>query len=318
MKKIILIIAVVLFTNFSFAQNDLGKLDDVGKISLTPVLPASMSNLPDEAKNMLLNKLQQIVTKNGMGGVAIDPNFIITATIDVESKDITSTAPPMIAMKLNINMYVIDYQNQTTLAEVSTSVKGVGKTEEKAYIEGIKTINVKSTSYKKLITTGKEKIVEYYNTNCDVLMKKAQALSSQEKYEEAISLLMSVPEVCMECYSNAMDAVGPIHKLMVSENCNQYLDAAKAAWLNNDLETARRNLVLIEPGTKCYDSGVELAKKINTESGNSSSNTQNDAGGAIQMRKTGDPAPAKAVEENAKEIAVKNKTTADYNVDFIK
>lgn len=319
MKKILLLIVAALLTNISFAQNDLGKLDDIGKISLTPVLADDMGNVPTAARKMLLNKLQQIATRNGLGGVALDPNFIITATVDEESKDVTSTAPPMIALRLNINLYIIDYANKTTLAQVSKSVKGVGKNETKAYIQGIKTLNPKSTAFRKLVKDGKEKIVEYYNTNCDIIMKKADALKSQEKYEEAISLLMSVPEVCMECYADAMDAVGPIHKEMVSQNCNNYLETAKQSWLDGNLEYARRNLMLIEPGTKCYESATALAEKINRELENAKNNTSNESDAdPISMRKPGEPAPAAAVEMHAKEIAVKNKKSEDYNMDFVK
>ncbi len=318
MKKILLIIAVVLFANFSFAQNDLGKLDDVGKISLTPVLPASLANMPTEAANMLLNKLMQIAVKNGLGGVALDPNFIITATIDVESKDVTSTAPPMIAMKLNINFYIVDYANKTTLAEFSRTAKGVGKTDEKAYIEAIKGIDPKASAFKKFVATGKEKIVEYYNTNCDILMKKAETLSNTGKYEESIGLLMAVPDVCLECYAKAMDAVVVVHKKMVSSNCNQYLEAAKTAWLNYDLETARRNLVLIESGSQCYDSGVELSTKINAELANGVEIAGEGNGGAIEMRVPGEQAPKDVVVTSAKAVAVKNVKQEEYTVDFIK
>jgi len=315
MKKIILILAVVLFANFSFAQNDLDKLDDIGKISLTPVLPASLADMPTEAANMLLNKLMLIAVKNGLGGVAIDPNFIITATVDVESKDVTSTAPPQIAMKLNINFYIVDYANKTTLAEFSRIAKGVGKTEEKAYIEAIKGIDPKASAFKKFVTTGKEEIVKYYNANCAVMMKKADALSNLGKYEEAISLLMAVPEVCLECYSSAMDAVVPINKKMISSNCNQYLEAAKTAWLNYDLETARRNLVLIESGSQCYDAGIELSKKINSEIG-TASNT--DAMNPIEMRKPGESVLKEDVINSAKKTAADNVKQEDYNVNFIK
>jgi hypothetical protein len=320
MKKIFLIIITVLAMNFSFAQNDLGKLDDVGKISLTPVLPEVLADMPQGAKNMLFNKLMQIAVKNGLGGVAYEPNFIITATVDVESKDVTSSA--LIALKLNMNFYIIDYANETILAEFSRTAKGVGKTDEKAYIEAIKTIDPKASEFKKFVNTGKEKIVEYYNTKCDVILKNAETLSNTGKYEEAIVTLMSVPEVCMECYTQAMDAVVPIHKKMVSANCNQYLEAAKQAWLNQDLETARRNLVLIEAGSQCYDAGFELSKKINSELGSVSNenSNQNDGNKPIVMRKAEEPASKGDVISDAKKTVVNNSNgnTQEYNLEFVK
>jgi len=115
-----------------------------------------------------------------------------------------------------------------------------------------------------------------------------------------------------------MDAVVVVHKKMVSSNCNQYLEAAKTAWLNYDLETARRNLVLIESGSQCYDSGVELSTKINAELANGVEIAGEGNGGAIEMRVPGEQAPKDVVVTSAKAVAVKNVKQEEYTVDFIK
>ena len=91
-----------------FAQNDLGTLDDIGRVSLTPVLAKDLGKMPTEAQNMLLSKLRQIATKNGLGGTSVTPQFIITATVSVVTKDVTETAPPMIAYNLEANFYIVD------------------------------------------------------------------------------------------------------------------------------------------------------------------------------------------------------------------
>jgi len=263
MKKLIIILSVLMLNFSSFAQNDLGTIDDFGRIVLTPVLPDGM-DMPASAQKLLLSKLTQIASRNGMGGVAVEPQFLITATVDVITKDITPTAPPMVAMNMDINLYIVDYVNKTVLSSYTYSAKGVGKTDDKAFISGIKNINPKSSKIRSFVKKGKNKIIEYYNTQCDVIIKEAQALEKVQKYEEAIATLLSVPEVCQECYFKALDAIEPIYKKMIGENCKEDVTAAKTALQNNDVDAAKRYLMNVQPGTECYDEAVDLAKQINS------------------------------------------------------
>ena len=265
MKKILVILISCLFVSgFMKAQNDLGTIDDIGRITLTPVLGNDLGDMPQEAQNMLLSQLRQIATKNGLGGTSTNPQFIITATSSVITKDITATAPPMTAYTLQVNFYIVDYVNKNTLANESLEIKGAGTNETKAYIAAIKNINPKAPKLKSFVTKGKEKIIEYYNTQCDFIIKQANALVKLEKYEEAIYMLIAVPDICKECHFKCLDAIDPIYKKFKGETCDEDLEAAQTAYASGDMQSAKTSLEKIEPGTDCYDKAVDLAKKINS------------------------------------------------------
>ena len=77
MKKLtFLFVWIALFSGLS-AQV---KSDDFGRIILNTYLPEELT-LPGEAKDALINKLNQISSNNGMGGSQVNPRFIITANI---------------------------------------------------------------------------------------------------------------------------------------------------------------------------------------------------------------------------------------------
>jgi hypothetical protein len=265
MKKLSIIAILFLFVSgLAQAQNDQGTLDDIGRITLNPVLAQDLGDMPAGAQKLLLSKLRQIATKNGLGGTAANPQFIITATVSVIDKSITETAPAMIAYNLEANLYIVDYVNKKTLANTTLELKGVGKNETKAFISGIKNINPKSSIIRSFVKKGKNKIIEYYNTQCEFIMKQAQALVKLDKYEEAIHMLITIPEVCKECHYKALDEIEPIYKKMMGENCKEDLEAAQTAFNDGNMEGAKNYLEKIEPGTDCYDKAVDLAKKINT------------------------------------------------------
>ncbi len=265
MKKIINLAVLMLFVfNIGYAQNQQGTLDDIGRISLTPVLSENMDDdMPKSSKKMLLSKLGQIATKNGMAATTLKPRFLITETVNVLNKEITETAPPMIAYTIEVNLYIVDYVSQQVLSNVTLELRGVGKNETKAMSSALKRINPRSSKIRSFVKKGKNKIIEYYNTQCEMILKQAKTFEKVEAYEDAIATLLTVPEVCKECHYKALDAIEPIYKKMTGENCKEDLEAAKNAIKNEDMEAAKDYLEGIEPGSDCYDKAVDLAKQLN-------------------------------------------------------
>src|SRR3989339_155184 len=266
MKHLLLIIGLITMTQWGFSQNQNAKADDVGRIALTTVVPQQIAGMPKQAESMLKNKLSQVATKNGMGGSATNPQFILTANVAIVTKDITPTAPPMIAYNLEVTFYVADYVNKIKYSSATVAIKGVGQNEEKAYISAIKNINVGAPALKACIEEGKTKIIEYYNSKCDFIIKEAKTLADTKKFGEAIYKLTSIPDVCKECYMKAMDNVKPIYQMYMDDKCNKDLAKARTAWggsLTYDGAVEAQSYVAgITPDAKCYKEAQDLIKEI--------------------------------------------------------
>jgi len=248
------------------AQNKAGKVDYLGRIVLNSFVSDQIEGLPSSAKKMLSNKLSQIATKNGVGGSALNPRFIITPNITVSTKDLTATSPPMTALTLEVTLYIGDGIEGTKFASESIEVKGVGVNETKAYIAAIKQIKSANPIIQDFVITGKTKIVEYYNSRCDFIIKEAQTLVAQNEFEAAILKLTSVPEVCKECFDKCMDAIVPIYKKKIDRDCKMKLQEAQGIWnASQDMEAAERAgaiLSTIEPEASCFSEVKTLSNKI--------------------------------------------------------
>jgi len=263
MKRLIItIILPAIMMASVLSQNSLGKSDDLGRISIAAVVPEQAGSIPSGAVSTLENKMRQIVTQNGLGASEYGSRFAILPGINVLSKDITPTAPPQQALTVEFVFYIVDAVSQTIFSQTSVQFKGVGQSEEKAMIQVIKNINPKMGQFKGFVEKGKEKIIEYYNSKCDVFLKTAQSLAGQRKYEEALYILSSVPDVCRECYDRSADLSIEIYKQYDDYTCGQYLAAAKAAWANIDHDKAAENLAYITPDSKCYPDATALADEI--------------------------------------------------------
>lgn len=264
--KYTLILTTLFLAGTSSAQNNLQKSDDFGRITLNTYVSDQIDYLPISAEGILVNKLNQIATYNGLGGSSYNPRFIITPNISILTKDITPTAPPMMALTLNVAFYIGDGLSGVLYESTSIQVKGVGTNETKAYISALKQIKPTSETVQNFIKKGKTKIIEYYNSNCDFILKEAKMLESQNKFYEAIAVLTSVPEVCKDCFDKSMDAVAPIYQKYMDRECKINLNKAKNAWSAgqdyNAANDASYYLNKIDPLSSCFNEVEELTKII--------------------------------------------------------
>lgn len=261
-------IAVLIFTVVAITSNAQVKLDDFGRIVLNTYLPDNIA-IPTEAKNLLLTKLNQLTSNNGLGGSQINPRFIITANVNVGTKDIIAGPPQMIAQNLDVTLFIGDAVTNTIFSNATLSLKGVGTNENKAFIEAFKTINPINKEVIALLEEGKTKIIDYYNTNCDFIIKDAQTLLKQEKYDEAIFQLSLVPDVCKDCYFKCLDTLTQIYQQKIDADCRVKLNEAKVTWSASQTpEGAERSgdiLSTINPMASCQTEVDALIKTIDAK-----------------------------------------------------
>lgn len=108
MKKIIFLFAGILIANSAFTQNKAGKADDAGRIAINAYVPKGMGDMTATASQALQKRLDRIVTKNGVGGSALNQRFVMTANAIELTKDITPTTPPIYSYELEINLLIGD------------------------------------------------------------------------------------------------------------------------------------------------------------------------------------------------------------------
>lgn len=250
MKKL-LIIVWLLLVNMAFGQS----VTDIGKISLTSYLPDNTKNLPINARELLLSKLNQITTNNGLGADGINKRFILTATINPITKDIISGPPQQIAQNIEITLLIGDAIEGKKFESITFSLKGVGVNEDKATIDAIAKIKPSADNITSFVSKGKKKIIEYYKSNCNTIQQKAEVLASQNKHNEAIAILMDVPDVVGDCYSSCLKLATTIFNQQQEATCKQLLFEAQNTWAaQQDLTTAvniSTKLVLVNQQAQC-------------------------------------------------------------------
>lgn len=266
MKKIQLVILVLL--SFQFQTKAQIKLEDFGRIILNTYLPENNS-ITAEAKKALETKLNQITTNNGMGGSSANPRFIITAVLNVGTKDIIPGPPQMIAQNIDVTLLVGDAITNTVFSNTVISIKGVGTNENKALIEAIKTISPKNKEITAFLEEGKNKIISFYTTQCDFIIKDAETLAKRQKFDEAIYKLALVPEVCKDCYFKTSELVGNMFQQKIDADCKSKLAEAKLLWSGQQNQNKADDIIEIlsevHPNANCFTDASNFAKQISNK-----------------------------------------------------
>lgn len=251
------------------AQNNEGEMDDRGRIPLTPIVSPQTESISGSATQNLLSKLQHAANENGLGATTANGRFLLVANVNIVTKDITSTAPPMVALNIDLDLVMVDYLTQQTFSSTSIPLKGVGQNETKAMIQALRALSDTNDKLQRCLTQGKTRIIEFYNTQCDFIIKEAQTLASMQQFEQAIAKLTSVPVVCKDCYFRAMNEAGTIFDQYQDFLCEKNFAAAKSVWIANPNSRGANAIIPylanLLPNAACYEEAQTLVQEVRTK-----------------------------------------------------
>ncbi|MFK7811457.1 MAG: hypothetical protein AB8B59_03120 [Maribacter sp.] len=257
MKNYITLIFIALIT-FCNAQ-------DNNSITLGAHIPEQAEKIPNGAKRLLINKLGKIITDNGISDNVKNSRFILVPNVSVLSKDITPTAPPKIALKLEVTLYVGDGVGGNLFESESIMAKGVGTNELKAYTNAISNIRTTNPKIEQLIAESKKEILSYYEEHCSEIGATANSLEAQGKTGEALFTITNIP-VSTNCFKKNDQKIKTLYGKAINEDCKRKLNQASSIWAANQSLNAANEagflLASIDPRSNCFDDVKKLYEKI--------------------------------------------------------
>lgn len=240
-------------------------------ISLRPVVtPSADGNAFPQVMSYLTNRLRTLTSKaNAVGGLE-NSQFAIAAGYDIINKQIVAGTPTKIIYDINIYLNIVDLKGEKVYSTYSNELKGIGDNETKALINTFQKVSNSSRKISAFIQQGKQRIIDYYDTNYLNIIKEAQALAAMKNFDSAIYSLMMVPQCC-KGYDAAVKELKTVYQQFVNQHCNENLAQARAAWMaapnSEGAATASVYLSEIYPDAACYGDALELVKEIKKQMG---------------------------------------------------
>ena len=260
MKKICLLLVYVCFV--CWGTN--AQTSDEYKVSINALV--ADENIPEEATRNLENKLRRALTINGIADNGYAERFVLTAKVDIISKDIAPTTPPRISQKMELTLMVGDVVENKVYESCNLTLAGIGTSETKAFVTAFQKFNPQNEEIQSMLTTAKEKIVAYYTNNCDAIIQQAETLANMNKMDEAISQLVSVPNICSDCYQRCQDKASSIYIQKINSEGVVLLQKAKAEWMKQP-DASGASIICgiitqINPKASNYNEIIKFRKEI--------------------------------------------------------
>ncbi len=215
--------------------------------------------------DMLMTRLSQVVAQSG---VVADPNFsqfFLTAKFNNAYKETLAGPPIQTALHTTMTLYIGDAQNQQVYATQSYDLRGVGTSEERAYINAIGQLNAKNQKMQAFVEKGRQKILDYYNKNYKTLLKKADRAAVVKEYGEALYYVTSIPECC-NGFEEAMITLRKLFTEKLAREGKQLLQLAQAVYYADPsprgAAEAMQYLALIDPDSPVQGEAQKLAQEI--------------------------------------------------------
>lgn len=235
MFKIITLLVLGLFgfTNVEAGWND---PEDVARININVFIPEADVMLDPELRkhasflgNNLEKRLKPILSKNGFTGSTSSPRFMVFPTLHVVDRDVAGAVQSMDVLVLELNLYVADYVEEKIFANTSLQIRGVGKSEVQALRTAMNELS-NNKQVRQFLTEGRQKILQYYDDHCDLIIEQAQLLTQVDDYEKAFRILTQVPSDCRECYNKVMELIPEYYTRAKAYKCEENLHRARVSW----------------------------------------------------------------------------------------
>ncbi len=259
MKNIFLLITLISLSVYCTSQDEANKL-----FPINTYINNTSSKLPADVISLLSNKINAISTNTGIGGDNnSNPRFILYAKVQINKKNVFNNAGLSISIYGDLYFFIGDAFDKTLFSNYILPIKGFGSTEESAITDAIKSINPKDEKFRAFVIEGEMKIKKYFQNQCPIIISKAKSLAAQNKYEEAIYNLYSIPEVISSCYPEAHDLIKNIYNKKNYEESAMNLKKAQLLWVGSQ-DNSRLNeiLGLLEKVNPSSPSFIELENLI--------------------------------------------------------
>jgi len=262
MKKIYFALIVLALSFTSFAQTT----NDIGKIALSVVMPENVDGLDVSQLSKLETKISQVVTISGLAASGYNNNFVIYPKFAIyESNIVEGGMQNITVVTAELSLFIKQVDNNLLFSTISKPLKGSGSSKELAITNAISKITTNDPDFKTFIETGKLKIIAYYESKCTDIIKKSDSYVKMQQYEQALGLLMSVPEEVSSCYNQIQDKAIEAYKAYQTQRCSELIQKAKTTLASNDYVGALNILSDIDPSASCFNEAQTIAKSAETK-----------------------------------------------------
>lgn len=264
----VLFVAAALPPRTAAAQEAAKTADDLARVHVGVALTPEARRQLGGASETVVRAFEAALARVDMGAFApgSPSRFLLAVDVQALSEDVTPTAPPLVALRARVSARFGDRVSGRAFAEFSREVAVTGRTRELAYRTMGNRLRLEAQDWRDAAREANGRIVAFFESSCEAILLEAQALISQQRYEDGLVALTSIPREARTCHSRSQIAVGDAFRAMQTGACLRTFGRAQARWAADRSSAAALavadSLGNIPPGSPCYPEAEALLGEV--------------------------------------------------------
>lgn len=258
MKKVtLLFLLVIMVCCNSFGQ-------EYKLVSIASVVPDQAEGMDVHTLKMLQTRMDAITSQNGFSTTQ-NGSFVMYPVVNVlESETIEGGLRNYFKQTIEVSLFVCQETTRVGFGSHTLRLNGTGFTPSEALRNAFQKINPSDPGIVRWLNKCREKIQDYYTSNCERIIASAKVLCAAGKYGEALASLDTYPNT-LTGYDQIVETQLQLYAQMTREQCSILLARAEAAISIQEYAEASQILSDISTDSPCADEAALLLNKIRTE-----------------------------------------------------
>lgn len=233
-------------------------------VALSMAVPDFDENFDESAAKALMGRLNQIMSKSGMGSAASD--FVVIPKVIIHTTDLIEGGMKNIyRIDGDLALEVMQLSTGNKYGSTSVSISGKGmRAKKEAVKDAVRKIKPTDPGLTAFFEETRNKIATYFLQNKNAIISKARAAASRKDYEQAIAILSTYPDG-LEGYDDIDKELVSVFRKYRETNCEQALLQARSAVAVKNYDYALELLRDVDPQSDCASKANALLSAINKE-----------------------------------------------------
>lgn len=229
------------------------------------VIAPDDTDSPSSINHLFRQRMTAALSHDGVTADEYYGQFYLTGRFADIYKEHLPGPPAQVAVFTVLTLAVADIEGNKVFATEEFELRGVGNSEQRAYINALSSITGKNDRLRKFIESAKQKTIQYFDKNYKQLLAKARTAAGQNDYEQAMYYASLIPQ-CSAGYSAAELDLLTYYQADMDREGEKLLGEAERAFAADPnragAEKAFAFIRLIDPSSKAYTKAQNLVKDI--------------------------------------------------------
>lgn len=234
------------------------------------VLPAHLNsdyNVPEKAETQLRDKMLAALSSAGLATTAENAAVALVPSISILNEQTGEGVQNTVSMNLNYTFSLVGIASGVVFdSYIVEGVQTRGQNKINAVARSFAGVNLNTPAFQAFLSNGQSKIVAYYQRQLQKTLAKAQTNINSKQYDDALAILMEIPEETPGYTTKVLPMVERTYKMYANNLAASLLQQAQAAWAaapnEEGAERVAEILSEMPVGTTSSAAARQLVKQI--------------------------------------------------------